>query len=329
MTRALARLAEQSHPAFPVTIYYAFKQSETRRKSGTASTGWETFLGAVIESGLAINGTWPMRTELTNRMVGMGTNALASSIVLACRKRAEDLPLATRREFLETLRTELPPALRILRSGGIAPVDLAQAAIGPGMAIYTRYEKVLDASGKPMTVREALALINQILDESLAEQEGEFDRATRWALAWFEEHGFEEGDFGGAETLSKAKNTSIAGLVKVGILASRAGRVRLLRPSELPDDWDPSATDPPTVWEVVHQLIRALESEGEMAAAKLVERLGSVIGNARDLAYRLYSISDRKKRAAEALQYNGLAGSWTEIKNQAAKAQQTEFEMDS
>ena len=318
MTRALRRLAEQAHPGFPITVYYAFKQSETKGDTGTASTGWETFLDAAIRSGLAITGTWPMRTELANRMIGRGANALASSIVLVCRKRPQDAPLATRREFLTALRTELPPALRLLQTGNIAPVDLAQAAIGPGMAIYTRYGKVLDATGKPMSVREALAMINQILDEVLAEHEGHFDADTRWALAWFEEFGFERGEFGVAETLSKAKNTSVEGLVQAGILKSRAGKVRLLRPPELPSGWDPSSDARPTTWEMVHHLIRLLDSRGETAAAEPFRRLGSVADRARDLAYRLYSISERKKRAPEALQYNSLVGSWPEIRRLAS-----------
>ena len=319
MTRALRRLAEQGHPAFPVTVYYAFKQSETKGSTGTSSTGWETFLDAAIRSGFAITGTWPMRTELANRMIGRGTNALASSIVLVCRRRPADAPLATRREFLTALRTELPPALHLLQSGNIAPVDLAQAAIGPGMAVYTRYGRVLDAQGEPMKVREALAMINQILDEVLAEQEGEFNPDTRWALAWYEDRGFEEGKYGVAETLSKAKVTSVDGLVEAGILESRAGKVRLLRPCELPSDWDPALDDRSSAWERVHHLIRALETGGEAAAADLVRRFtGGVAEQARDLAYRLYSIAERRKRAADALQYNGLVGSWAEIRRLAS-----------
>ena len=328
MTRAMRRLAEQSHPGFPVTIYYAFKQSETTKGDGaSASTGWETFLDAVIRAGLGITGTWPVRTERSGRTIGIGTNALASSIVLVCRRRPGNAPLATRREFLTALRAELPQALNLLQSGNIAPVDLAQAAIGPGMAIYTRYGRVLDANGEPMKVREALAMINQILDESLSEREGDFDADTRWALAWFEERGFEEGEFGVAEMLSKAKNTSVAGLVEAGILESRAGKVRLLRPSELPSKWDPSSDVRPTNWEMVHHLIRLLDI-GEEPAADLLRRLGSVADVARDLAYRLYSIAERKKRPAEALQYNSLVGSWPEIRQLAsseAPAEQTEL----
>ena len=241
------------------------------------------------------------------------TNALASSIILVCRPRAADAPTATRREFVTALKAELPAALAHLQRGNIAPVDLAQAAIGPGMAVYTRYAKVLDAEGKPLTVREALALINQTLDEALAEQEGDFDADSRWALTWFEQSGFAEGEYGVAEQLSKSKNTSVAGMVEAGILESKRGKVRLLKPDELPADWDP-ATDPRlTAWEIVHHLIRVLEAGGESAAAALVAKLGAKAEIARELAYRLYTLCERKKRAAEALAYNGLVQSWPEI----------------
>ena len=313
MTLAVQRLAEQAHPGFPVTIYYAFKQSETKGDGGTFSTGWETFLDAVIKSGFAITGTWPLRTELGNRLRGMDSNALASSIVLVCRQHPADAPLATRRDFVTALKAELPTALLQLQRGNIAPVDLAQAAIGPGMAIYTRYAKVLDTHGKPLPVRDALALINQTLDEVLAEQEGDFDADTRWALAWFEQSGFDDGDYGVAETLSKAKNTSVGGLVEAGILVSKGGKVRLLKPDELPDDWNP-ATDPRlTAWETVHHLIHTLESGGESAAAELTAALGTTAETARELCYRLYTLCERKKRAAEALSYNSLVQSWPEI----------------
>ena len=313
MTEAMRRLAEQAHPGFPVTIYYAFKQSETKGDTGTSSTGWETFLDAVIEAGFSVTGTWPMRTELGNRMTGMGTNALASSIVLVCRQRPADAPPATRREFVAALKSELPVALTHLQRGNIAPVDLAQAAIGPGMAVYTRYAKVLDATGKAFPVRDALALINRTLDEALAEQEGDFDADSRWALAWFEQSGFDEGEYGVAETLSKAKNTSVAGMVDAGILASRAGKVRLLRPEELPPDWDPMTDTRLTAWEMVHHLVRALGAGGESAAAELAAPLGAKAEAARELCYRLYTLCERKKRNAEALSYNSLVQSWPEI----------------
>ena len=313
MTKAMHRLAEQAHPAFPVTIYYAFKQSESGSDAVTASTGWETFLGAVIRAGFAISGTWPMRTERGGRSIGIGTNALASSIVIVCRKLAAEAPTATRREFVTALKAELPQALAHLQAGNIAPVDLAQAAIGPGMSVYTRYARVLDAEGKVLSVRDALALINQTLDEALVEQEGDFDADSRWALAWFEQSGFAEGEFGVANVLAQAKNTGMNGLVAAGIVSSSRGRVRLYKPAELPADWDP-ATDPRlTAWEVVHQLVRALEDGGEGAAADLVVKLGAKAEIARELAYRLYTTCERKKRAAEALSYNALVQSWPEI----------------
>jgi putative DNA methylase len=313
MTKAMHRIAEQAHPAFPVTIYYAFKQSKSDSGEGTASTGWETFLDAVIRAGFAICGTWPMRTEREARSRGIGSNALASSIILVCRQRATNAPTATRREFVATLKAELPRALAHLQAGNIAPVDLAQAAIGPGMGVYTRYAMVLDAEGKPLPVRAALALINQTLDEALAEQEGDFDADSRWALTWFDQTGFAEGDYGVAEQLSKSKNTAVAGLVEAGILVSKAGKVRLLKPAELPTDWDPTTDNRLTVWEMVHHLIRVLEAGGEGAAAVLVAKLGSQAETARELCYRLYTLCERKKRANEAMAYNGLVQSWPEI----------------
>ena len=320
MRQAMNRLAEQAHPAFPVTIYYAFKQAESDGDEGTTNTGWDTFLAAVIEAGFALTGTWPMRTERGARSIGIGTNALASSIVLVCRQRATNAPTATRRDFVSALKAELPQALAHLQAGNIAPVDLAQAAIGPGMAVYTRYAKVLDAEGKPLPVRAALALINQTLDEALAEQEGDFDADTRWALTWFEQSGFAEGDYGVAEQLSKSKNTAVGGLVNAGILISKAGKVRLLKPAELPADWDPATEARLTVWEMVHQLIRVLEAGGESAAAVLVAKLGSQAETARELCYRLYTLCERKKRATEAMAYNGLVQSWPEITRLARDA---------
>ena len=320
MEQALCALSEQAHPAFPVTIFYAFKQSETRGDAGTASTGWETFLEAVIQSGFAITGTWPMRTERGSRPRSIGSNALASSIILVCRQRPDNQPSATRRAFITALRSELPQALRLLQTGSIAPVDLAQSAIGPGMAVYTRYAKVLDAAGHALSVREALALINEILDEELAEQEDDLDADSRWALAWFTQHGFGEGDYGVAETLSKAKNTSIAGLVQAGILSSVKGRVRLLQPKELDESWSPATDKRLTVWETVHHLIQRHELHGETSAARLVASLGSRAEPARALCYRLFVLCDRKKRPAEALRYNALVQSWPEISRLARSA---------
>jgi putative DNA methylase len=331
MTRAMRQLAGQTHPAFPVTIYYAFKQSESGHEDGTSSTGWETFLEALFGVGFAISGTWPVRTERTVALK-KDVNALASSIVLVCRQRPDNAPTATRRDFLSALKAELPVALKYLQRSNIAPVDLAQAAIGPGMAVYTRFAKVLDAEGRPLTVRNALVLINQTLDEVLAEQEGDFDADSRWALAWFEQFCFASAEYGLAETLSKAKNTSVAGLVEAGVLASKAGKVRLLKPEELPEDWDPTTDDRLTVWEMVHHLIRVLEAGGESAAAVLAAKMDSKTEVVRELAYRLYTLCERKKRAPEALAYNALVQSLPEITRLAreggkpVKGQTTMFE---
>ncbi len=313
MIESMSAILSQLHPAFSVTVYYAFKQSESISE-GTSSTGWEIFLEAVIKSGFMITGTWPIRTEMKSRSLARAeNNALASSIVLVCRKRDFNAPATTRKQFIAELKAELPKALAELQKSSIAPVDLAQASIGPGMAIYTRYSSVLDAEGKPLTVRQALALINQVLDETLAEQEGDFDADTRFAIAWFDQYGFSEGEFGAADVLARAKDTSVAGMAEAGFLYSRQGKVRLLKPTELPVDWNPSTDTRISDWEIMHQLIRALESGGEIAAADLVRQLGTKAEQARELAYRLYNLCERKKRPQEALSYNSLVQSWSEI----------------
>jgi len=277
-------------------------------------------LAALIKANFRIIGTWPMRTERGVRSVALGTNALASSIVLVCRKRPDSASTITRRDFIKELKQELPPALRMLQKGNIAPVDLAQSVIGPGMSVFSRYEKVLEADGTAMTVRMALGLINQVLDETLAEQEGEFDPDTRWALAWFQQFGMNEGPFGDAETLSKAKNVSVQGLVEAGILSAKAGKARLIPREDLIEDWDPSRDIRLTVWEMTQYLIRALEKGGEEKAAELLQKLGSRGDAARDLAYRLYTVCDRKKWAREALAYNTLITSWPEIARLALRS---------
>ena len=326
LEKAFTLMRNAAQLNYPLTIYYAFKQSEkesdvkgTTNGVTTSSTGWETMLEGLIRSGFNINGTWPVRTELANRSIGQGNNALASSIVLACRQRSENAPVTSRREFLVTLKRELPNALRNLQHGNIAPVDLAQASIGPGMAVFSRYAKVLESDGKPMRVRTALQLINQVLDEVLAEQEGDYDADTRWAIAWFEQHGQSEGLYGDAETLSKAKNTSVQGLVEAGVLQAKAGKVRLLRREELTEDWDPYSDRRLTIWEITQYLIRALDKEGEVAAANLLAKLGEKGEIARALAYRLYSTCERKGWAQEALAYNTLVVSWAQTSQLAAQ----------
>lgn len=313
---AFGNINKASSTKYPVTVYYAFKQAEETDSRGRASTGWETMLEGLLANKFQITGTWPIRTE-RDQGLKTGTNVLASSIVLVCRRRHESERVVTRRDFVAELKKEVPLALIQLQRGYIAPVDLAQAAIGPGMAVFSRYDRVLEADGSPMRVRTTLALINQALDEFLAEQEGEFDADTRWALAWYEQYGYNEGPFGVAETLSKAKNTSVGGLELAGVLVARAGKVRLLSRTELTEDWDPSQDKRPTTWEAVQYLIRALDTHGEQGAALLLSRLGGLGETARDLAYRLYTICERKGWAQDALGYNMLVVAWPRLKEMA------------
>jgi putative DNA methylase len=321
---AFSKMRSAQHQDYPLTVFYAFKQTEENddgdsigKATQSTSTGWETMLEGLIQAGFSINGTWPIRTEKVGRVIGIDTNALASSIVLACRPRASGAPLATRREFLSVLKSELPSALKNLQRGNIAPVDFAQAAIGPGMAVFSRYSKVVESDGSTMRVRTALQLINQALDEVLAEQESEYDAETRWAVAWFEQFGMSDGPYGAAETLSTAKNTSVASTDASSITISRAGKVRLLRRDELPDGFDPAFENRFTIWEIAQHLISALETGGESAAADLFVRVGGLAEIARDLAYRLYTISERKSWVEEALAYNSLVVAWPEIKRLA------------
>jgi putative DNA methylase len=318
--KAFKEIGRVARPDVPVTVFYAFKQAEEDESTGVASTGWETMLEGLISAGLGVTGTWPMRTERGGRLRDQASNALASSIVLVCRRRTDDAPMATRKELIAALKAELPFAVAALQEGSIAPVDLAQASIGPGMGVFSRYSRVVEADGTRMSVRSALGLINQVLDETLAEQESDFDGDTRWALAWFEESGMSAGPFGKAETLSKAKNTSIAGLVQAGLLESKAGKVRLLARTELSDSWLPSTDTRLTVWEIAQHLIRALETSGEAKASEVLRLVGGLGEAARELAYRLYVICERKKWSAEALAYNSLVVAWPEVARLASSA---------
>ena len=323
MKEAISCLAEQVHPIFPITIYYAFKQSEIKGDGSTISTGWETFLDAVIRSGFAITGTWPMRTENASRLRGMSSNALASSIVLVCRRRSPDTPPTSRRDFLAALRSELPPALADLQKSNIAPVDFAQAAIGPGMAIFTRYTRVLEADGSPMPVRSALVEINRMLDETLARQEGDLDPDTRFCVAWYEQYGLGERAYGEAEVLFSAKNTSFDGLQRAGVVVGGKGKVRLRRRDELDPEWNPETDRRITDWEGTQHLTRSLTAErggGVAEAARLVLGMGAERAEkARALAYRLYSLAERKRWADEAHAYNILVTSWPQIQTEAAR----------
>jgi putative DNA methylase len=321
MTLAMHSLAAQANPAFPVTIYYAFKQSDTTDDDGTSSTGWDTFLKAVIEAGFGITGTWPMRTERGARSIGIGANALASSIVLVCRPRELDAPSLARKDFLRQLQRKLPISLADMTAdpmASVAPVDLAQASIGPGMAIFSKYKAVLEADGSPMTVHSALIHINKAIDDYFAEAEGEMDADTRFCIGWFQQYGFETGAFGEADVLARAKGTSVDGVRDAGVLSSSKGKVRLLRVKEYPKDWDPTTDDRTPVWEACHQMSRALgESEGDAGA--LLARMPDKQDPIRQLAYRLYTLCERKGWAEEARSYNELVTSWPAIVEESHK----------
>jgi len=325
LARAFKRMRELADPEFPTSLFYAFKQQESsatdeNAADAIASSGWEKMLTGLIQSGFSVSGTWPVRTEQPGGLREAGRNSLASSIVLVCRLRHESASPVTRREFINALKREMPEALKTLQHGNVAPVDLAQASIGPGMAIFSRYAKVLEADGQPMSVRTALQIINQELDSYLAAQEGEMDRDTRFCLAWFEQYGMSEGKFGDADVMARAKNTAVQGLVEAGVVYAKAGKVRLLKRSEYPEQWNPGLDSRVTVWECTQHLIQRLNTGGEDAAARLVNQLGSRSEDARALAYRLYSICERKKWADEALAYNTLVVEWPAIQDKAAQS---------
>jgi putative DNA methylase len=309
--------------AFPLTVFYAFRQTESDGDDDEAaitSTGWETMLAGLIGTGWQVGGTWPTRTEGATRMIARNTNALSSSIVLVCRQRIQSAQIATRREFIAALHHGLPATLRRLQRSAIAAVDLAQAAIGPGMEIFSGYSKVIEADGSPMRVRGALQLINQALDEVLSEQESEYDADTQWAVGWFSDYGMNEGQFGVAEVLSKAKNTSVEGMERAGVIKAPKGKVRLVARENLSEQWDPATDRRLTIWEVTQHLIQRLKSGGEQEAADLLRKVGGMGEIARDLAYRLYSICERKGWAEEALAYNSLVVAWPEISRLASEA---------
>jgi putative DNA methylase len=318
MTQAMNNLAKLSHPAYPVSIYYAFKQSETKGDAGTSSTGWDTFLQAVLNAGFSLTGTWPMRTEMGNRMVSSGTNALASSIVLVCRPRASDAATVSRREFIRELNAALPLALDEMTRGGVnspvAPVDLSQAIIGPGMAIFSQYAAVLEADGTPMPVKTALQLINRFLAED------DFDHDTQFCLHWFEQQGWATGKYGEADVLARAKGTSVNGLTASGVVDSSKGELRLRRWEEMPREWTPETDARLPVWEALHQLIRALNQDGESAAGALLSRMPAQAEPIRALAYRLYTLCERKGWADDARAYNELVTAWSGIEQAAGES---------
>ena len=317
MFRTCCQLYQYTREDVPVTIYYAFKQSETDEDDATASTGWETMLSAIIRAGFSITGTWPMRTEMANRTVASGTNALASSIVLVCRKRAPDAGKCTRREFINALHRELRPALIKLQSANIAPVDLAQSAIGPGIGVFSRYQSVLESDGRPMSVRAALQIINQELDAFYNEQEGELDRDSRFCVELFSQYAFNTIKFGDADILARAKNTSVQALADRGVLAAAKGQVRLLPREETPEA---VGRREECVWLLTQQLARAMETGGVQACAVIVAKLvDNSAENAKALAYRLYTVCERKKWAQEGAAYNDLVVAWPDIQARAAE----------
>jgi putative DNA methylase len=320
MTQAMSNLAEQANAAFPVTIYYAFKQSETDNEAGTTSTGWETFLEAVNRAGFQLTGTWPIRTEMGNRQIAAGTNALSSSIVLVCRKRPTVAPSISRREFIRELNGVLPDAVDEMTKGSgedrlpVRAVDLSQAIIGPGMAVFSKYSAVLEADGSRMSVCTALQLINRFLAED------DFDTDTQFCLHWFEQHSWKDGPFGEANTLAQSKGTSVDGIKEAGVIQSGGGKVRLLKWVEYPADWDPRTDKRLPIWEALHHLIRALKNGGESASGALLAALGGKAEAVRQLAYRLYTLCERLGHAEDARAYNELITSWTGIETAASAA---------
>lgn len=334
--KAFNNIKEIANKELPVTIYYAFKQSEIESNDedddiNVSSTGWETMLEGLIKSGFEIVGTWPIRTEKIGRSVEIGTNALASSIVIVCRVKKDSLNMITRREYLNILRKELPSALKKLQQGNIAPVDLAQAAIGPGMSVFSRYSKVLEADGNPMTVRTALQIINQELDAYLTAQEGEMDTDSRFCVAWYEQFGMDEAPFGEADVLARAKNTSVGRLEEKGVVYSARGKVRLLKREELDVKWSPvSPSSGDMVWMCTQQLVKALKNKGEIKTAELVyEMRGDIAENAKALAYRLYTIAERKGWTEEAYAYNALVVSWPDIQKKSSELAARSYEQQS
>jgi putative DNA methylase len=337
--QVFARARESALADFPITVYYAFKQSESDL-AGTASTGWETLLEGMIRSGWEITSTWPMRSERGGRMISVGTNALASSIVLSLRPRPEGSPTTARRGFIAALEAELPDALRKLQQGMIAPVDLPQAAIGPGMAVFSRYAKVVEADGSPMTVRSALARINEILDQVLSEQEGDFDATSRFAIAWYRQHGYGVGKFGDADNLARARNTSVDRMDRDEILTSRAGSVQLIKPGNLPWDYEVLKDSHTSNWEALHHLIKVLERDGIAPAGDFLRDALSRPDGAidadlvKELAHLLFRVAEANSWTKDALSFNSLVTSWPEILDvaRAERAQpgsaQTAFDFD-
>ena len=324
MRSAISAMAKGGNPEFPATIYYAFKQSEIEQE-GISSTGWATFVQAILDAGYALVGTWPLRTEKPGRMISVGTNALASSVVLVCRKRHAAAEVVTRAEFIRALKRELPSAISELQAANIAPADMPQSAIGPGMGVFSRYKAVLESDDSPMAVKTALQLINRELDEYLGGIQGEFDPDTRFAISWFEQNGNGKGDYGVADNLARARGISVESVKHAGIVESAAGKVRILARDELDEDWDPEDDRHLTVWECLQHLVRLHEKDGiSHDTAVLLKKLNTQAEAIKDLAYCLYDIcANKRKDAKEATAYNGLIADWTELTRQAAAVHET------
>jgi putative DNA methylase len=323
--KAFSRMQEHIDKNYPLTVFYAFKQNEedesedSNGSTNVTSTGWETMLESLLESHFSIEGTWPFRTEMKTRQVAMGSNALASSIVLVCRPKSIDSPMATKREFISAMKQELPSALKKLQEENIAPVDLAQASIGPGIAIFSRYSKILESDGTSLSVRDALQLINQELGSFLKKNEGDMDQETQFLIDWFEQYGLDQGQFGLADILSKAKNTSIDGLSKSGLLTSKSGKVTITNRDDYPKDWNPGSESRLILWMCTQYLIKRHNEEGEDSVAKLVSQIGTGKSeDAKNLAYRLFNICERKGWINEAIAYNELVTAWPQIIEKAA-----------
>ena len=323
-----SKISQHHHPEIPMTVFYAYKQEDdegddSEGSSGAGATGWEKLLQGMVDTGLQVTATWPIRTEMGNRMIGIGTNSLASSVVLVCRPRATDAGLTDRQGFLRHLRQVLGKKIIELHTGGVLPVDMAQASIGPGMSVFTSYSRVLDSADKTMTVGIALQLINQVLDELQSENESDLDADTRWAVSWFEQNGMNAGPFGDAQNLATARSIAMNAIERSGIIESRSGNVRLLDRSEYPDNWDPKSDKRITVWEVCQHLIRRLDGDGgAIAAASILRQVGGLGDAARDLSYRLYEIANRNGWADEARAYNNLAAEWPDLVALAAQTPQ-------
>jgi putative DNA methylase len=319
MTSVMHHMATEGRADVPAAIYYAFRQGEVD-ENGFSSKGWATFLQSIVDAGYSIGATWPVRTELVGNLK-KNKNALATSVVMACRPRAPDAESISRIEFIRALRRELPAALKEMHRANIAPVDIPQASIGPGIAIFSRYGSVIERDDKQMPVKAALQIINEELDQYLSSQEGDFDPETRFAVNWFTQHGYEKGVFGNADNLARARGISVDDVKHAGIAESSAGRVRIYKREELDEDWDPANDKHLTIWECLHYLLRQYEQDGlSQGTALLLKKIGSDKAEAvKDLAYCLYDISaNKRKDAKEATAYNALIADWTELTRQAA-----------